>query len=166
MTRRRTLDATALGRWRGVAWATALGACALACSDPGPPSLEQCPSRVSEAALDVSGVYRYSSPIFGLRGSITFAQQDGRVRVLNTTYDNADDRSLVGEARLEGNHAALTLVPENGDADYSAEVEFIFGTGVFCVRRFSDTNDDVGGDGSYRGARVEGAADASTGDAS
>jgi hypothetical protein len=104
------------------------------------------------AGLDVAGVYDYESPLWNLSGTITFAQQGNRVSVVETTY-NHDARSLVGEADLEGNRLDVTLTPANGDTDYSAGVSLIFAEGGerFCLLQFTDTNDDYGGEGSYRG---------------
>jgi hypothetical protein len=139
-------------------------ACLLACTE-AQPALEPCPPRDAAAAPDIDGVYRYRSPIFALRGTITFARQGDRVSVLDTTYDNAADRALIGQAPLQGNFAAFTLAPSNGDTDYQAEVDFVFEDGAFCVTRFSDSNDDVGAEGSYRGTRIGRVPDAAVTDA-
>ena len=89
-----------------------------------------------------------------LRGSITLEHQASTVRLVNTTYDNADDRPLVGQGTLQANEVDMMLVPENGDTDYRALVRFVFdATGdQFCVQ-CSDTNDDRGALGSYTGRR-------------
>jgi hypothetical protein len=57
---------------------------------------------------------------------------------------------------LVGNQLDLELVPENGDSDYSADVTLLFedGGGAFCLSQFTDTNDDRGGEGSYRGTNA------------
>ena len=77
------------------------------------------------------------------------------VRVTDTTYENAFDRALEGEGTLESNRLAITLVPKNGETDYSAEVLFLFGEDgeTFCVE-FDDSNGDTGPMGTYRGRRV------------
>ena len=105
----------------------------------------------ADAGPSALGTYRYTG---SLRGTITLAQNGNTVRLVNTTYDNADDRPLVGEGLLAGNELRMRMVPENGDTDYEAEVRFVFdGAGDrFCVE-FSDTNDDRGGLGSYVGQR-------------
>ena len=92
---------------------------------------------------------------FLLRGTITFEQDGTRVRVTDTTYENAFDRALEGEGTLEGNRLLITLVPRNGETDYSAEVLFLFGDegATFCVE-FDDTNGDAGPMGTYRGERL------------
>ena len=111
--------------------------------------------------IDVSGVFRYrvgdpldfSIPM--LSGTITFTQDGDTVRVVDTTYDFAQDRALEGEAQLEGNKLVIRLVPKNGDTDYIADIIFLFSEdgSEFCVE-FSDTNDDTGALGSFVGARV------------
>ncbi len=115
--------------------------------------LEPCPPADPDVEVAVAGVYGYYSQVFALSGTITFAQQGNRVSVLETTYDGADDRSLLGEAELAGNRLDMTLTPANGDTDYSADVSLIFDDGgaSFCLAQFSDTNDDAGGEGTYRG---------------
>src|SRR5688572_7577888 len=138
------------GVWLGV-WS--LAGCQ---SSTTPPRLEPCAPADPDTSVAVDGIYDYHSPVFGLSGTITFAQEDDRVSVLETTYQPGDDaRSLVGEADLAGNRLDLTLVPANGDTDYTAEVSLIFEDGgqSFCLAEFSDTNDDVGGEGTYRGRR-------------
>ncbi len=107
------------------------------------------------AVVDVTGVYRYLSTTgYFLRGTITFQQTGTTVRVTSTTYDNANDRELEGEATIVGNRLDIVLVPTNGDPDYSADVTFLFSPDgdEFCCA-FSDTNDDVGPLGSYEGTR-------------
>ena len=122
------------------------------CSDQnrtraGPSCSEPDPS----VTLNVAGSYRYAG---ALRGSITLEQTASTVRLVKTTYDNADDRPLVGEGTLQGNVLDMLLVPENGDTDYQALVRFVFDEpgDRFCVQ-FSDTNDDHGALGSYVGTR-------------
>lgn len=116
--------------------------------------LEPCVAADPDDEVEIAGTYSYASRVFRLSGTITFAQQGTRVSVLETTYDGVDARSLVGEADLAGNRLDMTLTPANGDDDYSAEVSLIFENGGadFCLARFSDSNDDVGGQGTYRGS--------------
>ena len=107
------------------------------------------------AVVDVNGVYRYAGQnVYSLRGTITFEQTGTTVRVVGTTYDNANDRELEGEGTIVGNRLDLTLVPINGDPDYSADVTFHFSPdgSEFCCA-FSDTNDDIGPMGSYTAVR-------------
>jgi len=107
------------------------------------------------AVVDVNGVYRYSGPgAYRLRGTITFEQVGATVRVIGTTYDNANDRELEGEGTIVGNRLDIVLVPINGDVDYSADITFHFSPdgNEFCCA-FSDTNDDTGPMGSYIGVR-------------
>lgn len=107
--------------------------------------------------LNVTGKFRYSglAPFFNLSGTITFEQDGDTVRVSMTTYDAGTNRPLIGEGTLSGNVLNIALVPENGDTDYRADVEFIFGDNAdtFSVA-FSDTNGDTGGPGSFSGLRV------------
>jgi hypothetical protein len=130
-----------------------LGAIALlgACEGDDDPRGPSCAAVDGDAGLSVAGSYRYFGP---LRGTITLDQTGNTVRLVNTTYDNADDRPLIGEGTLAGNELRMRMVPENGDTDYTADVRFVFeATGDrFCVE-FSDTNDDRGGLGSYVGRR-------------
>lgn len=118
------------------------------------PDLE-CPELDAGASADVSGTFFYSSPVFLLRGTITFEQEGETVRITDTTYENVNDRRLMGEGTIVGNRLDVVLVPINGDTDYSANVSFAFSEAgdSFCLVSFSDTNDDVGGAGSYRGER-------------
>ena len=125
-----------------------------ACSDEGTRyRAETCEGEDPDALVDVTGAYRYISRTFNLRGTITFAQTGTQVRVTETTYDNADDRPVVGDGDLLGNRLEMTLVPANGDTDYEADVGFLFDPDrrAFCLLGFSDTNGDVGGPGSYVG---------------
>lgn len=130
---------------------------ACASGDARPVVLPECPEFDASATPNVAGTYRYSSLAFSLKGTIAFQQEGNVVRVLDTSYDNADSRAraLQGEATLQGNYLDVTLAPTNGDTDYVADVQFAFDrTGdTFCLRGFSDTNDDVGGEGSYTGYR-------------
>jgi hypothetical protein len=115
-----------------------------------------CGPEDPSASPNVAGTYRYaSSRGFALTGTIVFAQTGRQVQVLETTYDNADDRSLMGAATLAGNRLDITLTPVNGDTDYDASVGFLFdeAAGSFCVTGFTDSNGDVGGAASYHGAR-------------
>jgi hypothetical protein len=104
----------------------------------------------------VAGTFRYqgSSFAFFLIGTITFEQSGDTVRVTQVTYDNSNDRPLVGEGTLHGNQLDILLVPENGDTDFEADVTFVFSAdgSTFDVS-FSDTNGDNGGLGSYQGTR-------------
>jgi hypothetical protein len=105
---------------------------------------------------DVTGVHHYRSLQYALRGDIAFTQAGTRVTIGGVTYDNADDRPLMGQADLVGNRLDAVLVPTNGDTDYRADVSFIFdqqGTS-FCLLGFSDTNGDIGGPASYFGSRI------------
>jgi hypothetical protein len=168
----------------GTAAVTALAlalAAALAsgCIDDGDGGPVRCPAADPAASVLVNGRYRYASYQFTLRGSITFAQDaqpSGAqlVRVTDTTYDNANDRPLVGQATLQGNRLDIRLVPRTGNdggdqsgddagsdaptgsggrPDYDAQVSFVFyeAGARFCVLGFSDSNGDVGGSGSYFG---------------
>jgi hypothetical protein len=142
------------GRPASVAWTFGAPALlVLACSggNESPRTRPWCPTAESAAAPDVAGTYRYLGP---LRGSITLEQTGTLVRLVDTTYDNADDRPLIGEGTLEGNVLQMRMVPENGETDYDALVNFVFdATGDrFCVQ-FSDTNGDRGALGSYTGRR-------------
>jgi hypothetical protein len=104
----------------------------------------------------VAGLFRYQGGATGffLRGSITFEQEDDLVRVVAVTYDNANDRPLVGEAVLHGNVLDIVLVPENGDLDFEADCQFVFSAdGSRFEVEFSDTNGDNGPLGSYVGTR-------------
>jgi hypothetical protein len=103
----------------------------------------------------VAGTYDYAGT-FGhfLRGTVTFEQAGEMVRVVNVTYENANDRPLVGEAMLEGDRLEIVLVPENGDTDFHADVTFVFSAdGDNFSVAFSDTNGDTGILGSYLGTR-------------
>lgn len=110
-----------------------------------------------DASPNVDGAYRYSGAALGgyfLRGTIHFEQTGDDVVVTDTTYDNAFDRALEGSATLDGNRLAVTLVPQNGDTDYEAEVTFLFSaSGDSFQCSFSDTNGDAGPMGSYFGSR-------------
>lgn len=119
----------------------------------------ECPAVVDGGTVAApTGVYRYASPVFTLRGTISFAPAEGAmVRVTDTTYDNAPrDRALTGTASLAGNRLDIALVPKNGDTDYTAQVAFVFSDEGrrFCVLGFSDTNGDTGGTGSFFGQRL------------
>jgi hypothetical protein len=130
----------------------ALGALFAGCNDDDPRNRPSCSDVLADAGPNVAGTYRYAGP---LRGTIALEQTGTTVRLVKTTYDNADDRPLVGEGTLSGNELRMRMVPENGDTDYEAQVRFVFdraGDG-FCVE-FSDTNDDRGGLGSYVGRRL------------
>ena len=135
-----------------------LGLPAVGCtsSDGNAPAI--CPAQVDAGVTaGPSGVYRYASSVFTLRGTITFVSEGPVVRVIDTSYDNAPrDRSLAGVATLAGNRLDITLTPTNGDTNYTALVAFVFTDEGrrFCVAGFSDTNGDVGGDASYFGQRV------------
>ena len=118
--------------------------------------LVSCVTFDASADVDVSGIFEYSGVFqFLLRGTITLEQEGATVRVTDTTYENAFDRALEGEGTLEGNRLGITLVPKNGETDYSAEVIFLFGEDgeTFCVE-FDDTNGDAGPMGTYRGRRI------------
>jgi hypothetical protein len=128
----------------------ALGAAS--CADTQPRAGPVCANADAGVSVQASGTYRY----FGaLRGTITLEQTGTEVRVVNTTYDNAKDRPLLGGGTLVGNVLEARLVPENGDTDYQALVTFVFDEGgdSFCVA-FSDTNGDRGGLGTYIGQRL------------
>ncbi len=107
------------------------------------------------AVVDVTGVYRYASATgYFLRGTVTFEQTGTTVRCTRTTYDNANDRELMGEATLVGNRLDIRLVPLNGDLDFSADVTFLFSPdGSQWCCSFADTNGDTGPLGSYEGVR-------------
>jgi hypothetical protein len=142
-------------------WLVLTGLLAAACTRT--PARPACPAVADGGVtLAVNGVYRYASSLFELRGTISFAQQGEVVQVTGTSYDNAPrDRSVVGMAPLAGNRLDVRLVPGNGDTDYTANVSFVFTEGGrrFCVREFSDTNGDTGGDGSFFGLQVAGQRD-------
>jgi hypothetical protein len=142
-------------------WLVLSGLLAAACTRT--PARPACPTVADGGVtLTVSGAYRYASPVFELRGTISFARQGDVVQVTGTSYDNAPrDRSVVGMAPLAGNRLDVRLVPSNGDTDYTANVSFVFTEGGrrFCVREFSDTNGDTGGDGSFFGLHVAGERD-------
>jgi hypothetical protein len=131
---------------------------AAACGGSAPPPPASCGADDPQAAIDVRGRYHYaSSQGYALRGTITFEQIDRLVRVTETTYENADDRPLMGEATLAGNRLDITLRPTNGDTDYQAMVGFRFdhpASATFCVTGFVDTNGDHGGARSYEGERL------------
>ena len=115
----------------------------------------ECGEELPTAVVDVTGTYRYTSTTgYFLRGTITFVQNGTTVTCTGTTYDNSSDRELEGEATIVGNRLDITLVPINGDDDYSADITFLFSPdgSVFCCS-FSDTNDDVGPLGAYEGVR-------------
>lgn len=104
----------------------------------------------------VAGTFRYQGGATGyfLRGTIAFEQEDDTVRVVSVTYDNSNDRALVGEAVLDGNVLDIVLVPENGDTDFEADCKFVFSAdGSRFDVEFSDTNGDAGPLGSYTGTR-------------
>jgi len=108
------------------------------------------------AGFDVTGSWAYqgTSPQFSLRGTIDFVQTGAVVAVTGTTYENADDRELVGQATLDGRRLEIELVPANGDDDYRANVTFSFSEdGESFDVAFADTNFDEGEMGSYRGSR-------------
>ncbi|HOB73395.1 MAG TPA: hypothetical protein PKG54_02615 [Phycisphaerae bacterium] len=121
-----------------------------------PAQQEPCPEENSAAVVNVAGVYRYfGTRPFLLIGTITFEQEGDLVRVTDTTYENSNDRRLMGEAVLQGNRLEIQLVPQNGDTNYRADVLFLFSEdgNEFCVE-FSDTNGDAGDLGTYRGTRL------------
>lgn len=123
--------------------------------DPPPPEPAWACEELPAAVVDVTGTYRYTgTPGHFLRGTITFVQTGTTVVCTGTTYDNANDRELEGTATIVGNRLDITLVPINGDLDYTAEVSFLFSPDgdEFCCG-YSDTNDDTGPLGSYNGVR-------------
>jgi hypothetical protein len=124
---------------------------AVGCADARSPSGPTCADQDAGTSIAVAGTYRYSG---ALRGTITLEQTGSDVRIVKTTYENANDRPLVGAGTLVGNVLEARLVPENGDRNYEALVTFVFGDGgdSFCVS-FSDTNGDRGALGSYTGRR-------------
>jgi hypothetical protein len=111
------------------------------------------------ATVNAAGVYRYagegtnvSGYSFLLSGTVTLEQDGNLIRVADCTYDSPGLRPIESEwTPLEGNKAAMKLVPRNGDTDYVADVTFIFndGGGEFCVA-YMDTNGDMGDMGSFR----------------
>jgi len=119
-------------------------------SDPAPPAAAVI------GTPQVAGTFRYQGGASGffLRGSITFEQEDDTVRVVEVTYDNSNDRQLVGEGELDLNVLDIVLVPENGDTNFEADCKFVFSAdGSRFDVEFSDTNGDNGPLGSYFGAR-------------
>jgi hypothetical protein len=126
-----------------------------ACTETEPVVLPECSPIDDAARPQVAGVFRYESRLFSLSGSIVFEQDGDLVRVVDTTYDQADDRALEGAALLEGNLLDVELSPRNGDPDYGARVRLVFEQGGerFCLLDFTDTNGDVGREGTYTGAR-------------
>jgi hypothetical protein len=128
--------------------------CSSSGDDPVPIPQWDC-EELGPAVVNVEGTYRYASNVgYGLRGTITFVQSGTTVTCTGTTYDNANDRELEGQATIVGNRLDITLVPINGDTDYSAEVSFLFSPDgdQFCCS-FNDTNGDVGALGAYDGER-------------
>ena len=128
------------------------------CTDVGPRVHPfPCPEIEPDAAVEVTGLYRYASGIFDLSGTITFEQSASGVAVTDTTYDTGKDRALIGPGRLQGNRLDLVLIPRNGDTDYTANVSLVFTPGVprFCLLEFSDTNGDKSGLASYIGERQQ-----------
>ncbi len=128
------------------------------CGSGGSGGGDACPVDSPLTAVNVAGTFEYGQGLVGpytLRGTISFTQSSADVNVTGTTYENANDRDLIGQGTLVGNRLDITLVPKNGDPDYSAEVTFLFGDGgaTFCVA-FTDTNNDAGPMGSYRGSRL------------
>jgi hypothetical protein len=122
----------------------------------GCPSDPAAPAPAGVGPPRVAGTFRYqgSAVEFLLRGSITFEQEDDRVRVVEVTYDNSNDRALVGEGVLHENVLDIVLVPENGDTDFEADCKFVFSAdGSRFDVEFSDTNGDAGPLGSYVGNR-------------
>jgi hypothetical protein len=134
-------------------WLAPTAACTA--GDSEPVDLPECTPFDAAARPMVAGTFRYDSLVFALGGTITFEQTEQTVRVVDTTYDHHDDRALQGEAPLDGNRLDIVLTPKNGDTDYSARVVLSFdATGDrFCLVSFSDTNDDVGNEGTYTGTR-------------
>lgn len=116
--------------------------------------LPTCPEATATSPA-VTGTYRYRSDVFGLSGTITFAQEGGRLFVTDTTYTTGDDRALEGDGPMQGNRATVRLVPRNGDTDYTADVTFAFTPdgNEFCLVEFTDTNGDRGGEGTYVGVK-------------
>ncbi|MFI5401798.1 MAG: hypothetical protein ACHQ1G_02600 [Planctomycetota bacterium] len=112
-------------------------------------------AEVSTPVANVTGTFRYASTTgYFLTGTVTFEQTGTTVRVTSTTYDNANDRELMGEGTIVGNRLDIQLVPINGDLDFSADVTFLFspdGNQWCCT--FADTNGDTGPLGSYEGVR-------------
>ncbi len=131
--------------------ACVLFALGVACTDEDPATGPSCSEPDASAVVSVAGNYRY----FGhLRGTIQLEQSGSTVSIVKTTYENANDRPVIGSGELAGNVLDAVLVPENGDTDYRADVRFVFTSdgGEFCVA-FSDTNGDRGPLGSYTGRR-------------
>jgi len=125
--------------------------------------VEDCADERENATINVAGVFRYvgngvnaeTGGGFNLSGTITFEQQDNKVRVTDTSYDFSGLRRLESEfADLRGNELFLTLTPINGDTDYEAAIKFVFSEdgNEFCVE-FMDTNNDQGALGSFTGVR-------------
>jgi hypothetical protein len=123
---------------------------AVAC-DGAERTAADCAESTPDASVEIASTYRYSG---ALRGEIDFEREGDTVRLTRTSYENADDRPLVGSGTLAGNTLEMQLVPENGDTDYQADVRFVFDNAgeTFCVQ-FSDTNGDQGALGSYTGVR-------------
>jgi len=122
----------------------------------GCPSDPAAPAQAVLGTPNVAGTFRYQGGATGffLRGSITFEQEDDLVRVVEVTYENSNDRALVGEAVLDRNILDIVLVPENGDTDFEADCQFVFSAdGSRFEVGFSDTNGDNGPLGSYVGTR-------------
>lgn len=115
-----------------------------------------CSTENSAASINVQGTFRFGGEEpYLLAGTIRLEQAGNLVAVTNTTYFNSTDRALVGQSTLRGNRLDIVLTPENGDADYTAYVTFVFSDdgGSFCVE-FNDTNGDAGILGSYVGVRI------------
>jgi hypothetical protein len=130
-----------------------LAGCNSSNGDPLPAAFN-C-EEIATAVVDVTGTYRYTgSPGHFLRGTITFVQTGPAVACTGTTYENAADRELEGVGVMVGNRLEITLVPINGDLDYTADIVFLFSPDgdEFCCG-YSDTNGDTGPLGSYTGVR-------------
>ncbi len=120
-----------------------------------PATTSSCATRDGNATINVAGTYDYfGTDPFSITGTITFEQDGTTVRVIDTTYDFTNNRRLMGEGTLVGNNLEIALVPLNGQTDYRADVTFRFSNDgdTFCVE-YSDTNDDAGTLGEFRGTR-------------
>ena len=136
--------------------AATIGLTMLACVPNMGANSANCPAEDPSAMINVNGFYQYTGDsLLKLRGSITFEQQGNMVRITDTTYDNSGDRRLKSDLfALQGNKLVASLVPQNGDTDYRADVTFIFSEDAqrFCVE-FNDTNGDSGRLGTYTGLK-------------
>ena len=114
--------------------------------------------------IDVTGTYNWGENPTSLapgtssersQGTITFVQTGPVVQVTGTTHDAPGNRDLTGSGTFVGNVLDISLVPKNGDTDYTATMRFTFSEddgGDRFQTDFSDTNADHG---TTFGLRIE-----------